>query len=265
MKITLIALLFISLVACNQQQEQQLPESDVIAVVGDEAVTADLLKAFLNANGIANPTDETIGKAMDALVNEVAMANIAKKKQLPLSKEQLYTLQYLQIKAMANTAKQDYLLDNPVTEAEINNEYTKANQQTKGQEFHLHHLLYKDEVQAIKVLEKLQSVDDYLALEQTFRQNNPNMKNVGDLGWIILGQLPKSFGEILPTLQENTLYKDVLNSKFGAHIVYLEKVRQLQSPKLEDVKEGITKSLQNKKISKFIQLAKAKAHVIIRE
>ncbi|MBL4773501.1 MAG: peptidyl-prolyl cis-trans isomerase [Alcanivoracaceae bacterium] len=265
MKNIVLVFLIFSLFSCNEQKSQQLPESEVIAVVGNEVVTADLLKAYLQANGIFNADENITNRSLDTLIEEVAMANIATKKKLPLTTKQLNTLKYLQLRSMANNAKQDYLLDNIVTEAEIHQEYNKANKQTGGIQFHVHHLLYKDEVQAIKEHEKITSVDDYSALEQAFLQENPNMKGVGDLGWVTLGQLPKSFREVLPASKENTVLNQVLNSKFGAHIVFLEAVRTLQPPKFEDVKQGIVKSIKAKKISKFIQLAKAKAHVIIKE
>lgn len=262
--ITLVFLIF-TLFSCNQQKEQQLPESEVIAVVGNEVVTTDLLKAFLQANGISNADEKIVNKALDTLIEELALANIASKKKLLMTTEQLNTLKYLRLKSMANNARGDYLLDNVITEAEILREYSKANKQTGGIQFHVHHLLYKDEIQAIKQHEKIQSVDDYIALEKVFLQENVNMRGVGDIGWVTLGQLPKSFREVLPSSQEDTVISDVLNSQFGAHIVYLEAIRSLKPPKLEDVKPGIIQSLKAKKLSKFSQLAIAKAHVIIKE
>ncbi|VAW33617.1 hypothetical protein MNBD_GAMMA01-1004, partial [hydrothermal vent metagenome] len=146
MKTLLLVLLSISLLACNQQTQQQLPESKVIALVGEEVITTDLLKAFLQANGVVTADETTVNKALDSLVDEMAMANIASKKKLKMTAEQLNTFKYLQIKAMANNAKLDYLLDNPITDAAIMQEYNKVNKQAGGLQFHVHHLLYADEV-----------------------------------------------------------------------------------------------------------------------
>ena len=89
--ITLVFLIF-TLFSCNQQKEQQLPESEVIAVVGNEVVTTDLLKAFLQANGISNADEKIVNKALDTLTEELALANIASKKKLLMTTEQLNTL-----------------------------------------------------------------------------------------------------------------------------------------------------------------------------
>jgi len=254
-----------SLVSCKQETETELPESTVIALVGEEVITSDLLKAYLQANGIANVDEQKISAALESLINEMALANIAKKKQLALSGDQLNTLEYLKIKALAHNARTDYLLDNKITEQEIKNEYNKVNQQTGGLQYNVHHLLYQDEVEAIKVLDTIKSPSDFLQIEKEYLQNNPNKRGIGNLGWVILGQLPKSFRSKIPSMSDNTVLNTVLNSKYGAHIVYLQAKRKLQAPKLEEVKEGIVNSLQSKKLSKLQQLARAKAHVIIKQ
>ena len=261
----ILLLLALSLFACNQQSEQKLPDSPAVAVVGDFVITADLLKAYLIANGIKNADEATTKQAMENLINEVAVANIAKKNKLSLAPEQLNTIEYLKIRALADVAKKDYLAKNKVTENEITQEYQNGSKQIGDKEYHLHLLMYQDEVQAIKELEKLNTKEDYLALESTFKKDNPNIRGVGDLGWVKLPQLPKSFRDVLPQLKPQTLYKKVLNSKYGAHIIYLEDIRGIVPPKLEDVRQGIVKTLEAKKVSKFTQLAKAKAHVKVKE
>ncbi len=265
MKNIVLILIALTLMSCQQQQAQELPESEVIAVVGKEVITTDLLKAYLQTNGITNTNEKTVNKALDVLIEEIAIANIAKKKKLPMTGEQLNALKYLQIRSMANNARTDYLLDNKITDGEIQQEYSNANKQAGGIQFKVHHLLYKDEVEAIKTREKITSVESYKIIQQQFLKENTSMRGVGDLGWVTLGQLPESFRNVLPVSEENTVLSNVLNSEYGAHVVYLEATRKLQPPKLEDVKPGIINALKKKKLSKFSQLAKAKAKVMIKE
>jgi len=265
MKALLILLLTFTLISCNQQQTQQLPKSDVIAVVGDEQITADLLKAFLLANGISDTDGAVLNKALDRLIEDVAIAQIAKKKQLPLTTEQLNTMEYLRIKAFSNNAKKDYLLNNIVTEEEIQTEYAMVNELTGGFQYHVRHIMFKDEVEAIKMLDSIKSVDEYKQQETVYLQKNPKLSGVGDLGWVTMGQLPKSFREVLINTAENTLIRQVINSNFGAHVVYLQGIKAIETPKIDDVRLGIIKTIKNKKLSKLSQLAQAKAHVDIKE
>ena len=265
MKLLLPLLFSVFLFSCNNSDNAlKVPDSPTVALVGDTKISNDLLKAFLIANGIKDVNNEVMQKGLEKLINEVAMANIAEKKKLPLSTEQINTLIYLNYKVKAAVAQADYLKQNPITEAEMRAEYDKTNKMVGGKQYHVHHLLYKDEVQAIKQLEKIKTVEDYKIAEITFMQENPNMKGVGDLGWVTLGQLPASFAETLPKLSPNSIANDVLNSKYGAHIVYLEAVKDIQPPSFENVKDGIKKSLEAKKITRFIQLARAKARIKVK-
>ncbi len=263
MKVVLVLIFSAFLFSCTQQQSQQLPESDVIAKVGDEIITADLLNAYMHVNGIANPTPEIINASLSKLIEEIAMANVATKKQVPMTREQMNNFKYLQLRAMASNAKRDYLMNNAISTEEIQQEYSKVNEQTKGQQYHVHHLLYTDEIEAITVLDEIKSVEDFKNKETQYMKENPNKTNVGNLGWVNLLQLPKSFKDILPSMAANTVNQKVISSQFGVHIVYLEDIKDISAPAFEDVKVGIENSLKAKKISKFAQLAIAKAHVTI--
>lgn len=263
MKVLFILLFSLFLFSCSQQQSQQLPESEVIAKVGDELITADLLNSYMIVNGIVNADAEMINTSLNNLIEETAMANIAVKKKLPMSKEQLNNFKYLQIRALASNAKSNYLVDHIITEEEIQEEYNKVNEKIQGQQYHVHHLLYTDEIEAISILETLKTAEDFKIKEIEYLLENQNKRNVGDLGWVTLLQLPKSFVDILPNMIENSVFDKVIASQFGAHIVYLEAIRDMPAPAFEDVKTGIENTLKAKKLSKFTQLAKAKAHVKI--
>jgi len=265
MKKFLILFLALSVMSCNQQQSQALPDSPAVAMVEEKKVTLDLFNAYLQANGISQTDDARLKAALEALTLEVAVANVAKKKNLPLTTEQLNTLEYLKIKTLANNAKSDFLDGVEVTEQEIQEEYQKAQKQAGEKQYHVHHLLYQDEVQAIKLLDDIKSVEDYKMLELLYAQQNPSVKNVGDIGWVALGQLPEGFRVPLSKAKENSVLKQVVNTQFGAHIVYLEELKELKPPPLEEVKAGIIQSIKAKKLSKFLQLTKVKARIKIKE
>lgn len=255
------------LASCQDSHQQVTVEDDseVIATVGDMPVTANLLRAYLKANGVTRTDTEALNMALDNLINEIAMGNAAKKKGIHLTKEQVQGLRYLEIRAFSSAAQQDYLKDVEVSEQEIEQAYNLANQQIGGMEYHIHHLLYKDEVEAIKIRDGIKSTEDYLELEKEYLKDNPGQRNVGDLSWVTLGQLPESFRKILPQIKAGTVLKDTLKSPYGAHIVYLQETRAITPPKLEDVKHGIINTIKKEKLSKFAQLARAKTKVTIKE
>ena len=121
MKKVFLTLLVLNLLSCNQQQVQSLPDSPAVAYVGDEKITLDLFNAFLQANGINNPDDGLLAKALESLTEEVAIANLAKKKEESLTTQQLNTLEYLRIKTLANNVKQDFLNNKAISEKRNSN------------------------------------------------------------------------------------------------------------------------------------------------
>ncbi len=265
MKTLLFLFVIIIITSCGEQNNQQLPDSKAVAIVGNKPVTADLLSAYMQTNRISNTDQAAVDQALEALITDIAIANIAKKESPNLSPQQLNVLEYQKIRMYANNAKQNYLQKNAVTEAEIKKEYNLANTSIGGKQYHLHLLLYKDEVQAVKQLEKIKTAEDYLEAEKQFTKQNPQMRGVGDIGWVTLTQLPKTFRAEITKMKPYTFLSKVVHSDFGAHILFLEEEKELLPPKLETVKQGIIKTIESKKLSKFRQLARAKANVKLKE
>ena len=126
MKCSLFLIFLFLLSSCSNNTESNLPESKVIAVVGEEKITQDLLNAFLIANGVSQTDENNIKLALDALINEVAMSNISIKKNLKLSAEQLNTLKYLQIRTQSQNAQLDYLSKNQINSPKYHLQYVQT-------------------------------------------------------------------------------------------------------------------------------------------
>ncbi len=269
MKYVLFVTLVLILVGCQSGSDgDQAPvqTGEVVAVVNDEPVTTDLLRAYLHANGVADPDEVALNKALEGLIAEMAMAREAQKKKLPLTPEQLNTLQYLHVRAMAANAMSDYLRRHPIEEKDLRAEYNKIVKNTGGQEYHVHHLLFADEVQAQQIASDIQAGKiTFAEAEKDYLDSNPGRRNVGDLGWVNLSQLPKSFRAVLPDMQPGQTHPKAVVSDFGAHVLYLEDVRQLKPPPFDEVKAGIERSLRQKRMDRYRQLARAKARVAIKE
>ncbi len=269
MKYPLLFLLSLALLACQGSpgdQQTTAQTGEVIAVVNDEPVTTDLLKAYLKANGIAKSDEVTLNKGLEGLIAEMAMAREAQKKKLPLTPDQVNTLQYLHLRAMATNALSDYLKNHPIEDKDLRAEYNKIIKNTGGQEYHVHHLLFADEVQAQKLAEDIAAGKTTFAeAEKKYLAENTARRNVGDLGWVNLSQLPKGFRQVLPGMKPGQVYPKAVASEYGGHVLFLEDTRQLQPPPFEEVKAGIERSLRQKQVDKYRQLARAKARVAIKE
>ncbi|MCX7554541.1 peptidylprolyl isomerase [Marinicella sp. S1101] len=259
----LIALLCCALlVACGQDVERAtVDDSKVLAEVGDQPVTQAYLNAYLASQGMQSANAEQSAKALDALIKQMALAQMAEKSKIQLPLQQKLMLQQAKNRSLAQAAIKQNLLDNPVTEAEMRTEYERITKQLAGEEYHVRHLLYQDETQAIEVLNEIQGGADYITTEAAYLQANPNMRNVGDIGWVNIMQVPEVFREPLKTMATAAVYSRTLVSQYGVHVLYLEAKRDLVPPEFEAVKAGIMKTLEQKKSDRFQQLAVIKAKV----
>lgn len=261
MKKIIIFTLLMLLLACSDQSGKIEDHSRVLVSVGDKAITELYVQAYLSHRGISEPSKEQIDQALDALIKQQALLIQAENKGLELGVEQQLSIQQLKDQAKSQLALQAYLDENPITEAAIRAEYDAIIEDLQGTEYKVHHLLFQDEGQALSYLDKINEEQTFLMVEAEYLQAFPQLKNVGDIGWVNIKQVPDSFQKPLQQLSAGQVYDQVVLSQFGAHVVYLENKRATDPPSFETVKEGIKKSLTIKAQNRYQQIALAKAKV----
>lgn len=247
--------------ACGIQHESIEDNSRVLVKVGDKPITEKYLQAYLFNRGIKEPTKEQIDQGLESLIKQQAMLLQAEKQHLKLSPEQQLSIKQLQDQAMSQLAVQQYLEENPITEEDLKAEYERITEELQGIEYKVRHMLFQDEVQALMYLDKINEGRTYLEVESEYLQAFSQVKNVGDIGWINIKQVPEAFYEPLKSMSKGQVYNSVVISQYGAHVLYLEDKRSSAPPAFETVKEGIRKSLVIKAKNRFEQIAMAKAKV----
>jgi len=265
MKILFISTVFMLLAACQPNSSNIDDSSSVLVHVGNKAITEKYVQAYLINRGISQPSKEQFDQALESVIKQQSLLLQAEKAGLALTTEQQLSIQQLRDQAMAQLALQDYMSKNPISEAAIKAEYDRIVNELKGIEFKVHHMLYQDEVQALMALDEINAGKPYLEKENEYLATMGPAKNVGDLGWVNIKQVPESFHKPMQEMATGQVYEKVLISQYGAHILYLEDKRNSAPPVFEAVKEGIKKSLENKATERFEQLAKVKAKVTVRE
>ena len=261
MRLLYVPILALLLISCNQQQAAPDDASALLALVDDKKITAEFLSAVFAAEGITNPTQVQMAQRLDQLLGQMAMARAAEKEQQELTLQQHYILEYLRIKSQAQSAAEAFLEEHPVTDAEIQTEYERVTQQAGDQQYLVHHMLFADELKAVEALDEIQAGLSYVDAQSAYLESFPNRSNVGRLGWVNLPQLPEAFRKILPSMQADTVYPQVVNSRFGNHVVYLEAIQAMEKPSLEESRDGLVRTLQKRKLDKYQQLVKIKADI----
>ncbi|UCD58742.1 MAG: peptidylprolyl isomerase [Candidatus Hydrogenedentota bacterium] len=146
---------------------------------------------------------------------------------------------------------------------------------TQPEQLRASHILIKVEPEADKsqkdqarkklegIQQKLQEGEDFAALAQEFSQG-PSSANGGDLGYFGRGQMVKPFEEAAFALKPGEV-SDIVESKFGYHLVKVIDRKPETTIAYEDVKDKLEQYLRQQKIQKeiglYIEQLEAKAKV----
>jgi peptidyl-prolyl cis-trans isomerase D len=97
------------------------------------------------------------------------------------------------------------------------------------------------------VLERLRKGEDFDKLAKEFSQDTASAAKGGDLGFFTRGTMVKPFEDAVFSMKEGELSEPV-RSRFGWHIIELEKIQPAQVETLDDVKDAIAKLLRREKL-----------------
>lgn len=262
MRVFIILFLLMALGACQETDNQQIADdSRALVTVNESPITERAVQVFLLNQGIEQPSEEQLNQAVTQLTEQQLFIDYADKQGIQLDSQQQMALRQLQNQALVQQVLKTYVSKNPISEADIKEEYNKVTAEIKGQLFHVHHLLYRDETDAIEMLDMIKAGLAFKAAEADYLKSHQTMKNVGDIGWVNLRQVPESFAKPLESLTPDSVYNQPVISSFGAHLIYLEAKKKSEPPSFDKAKAGIERSLQQKKVDRFKQLLRAKADI----
>ncbi|RLA07733.1 MAG: hypothetical protein DRQ51_05105 [Gammaproteobacteria bacterium] len=132
-------------------------------------------------------------------------------------------------------------------------------------EYKASHILLKkeDEEKAKKIIEDLESGKDFAALAKE-HSTGPTGKNGGDLGWFPLKTMVKEFSDSLKVMKKDGHSKTPVKTQFGWHIIKLIDKRDLEPPKMADMKDQLTPEILNNAVGEYIKKIKNKAKITIK-
>jgi len=157
-----------------------------------------------------------------------------------------------------NAMQADYLKKNPIKDADIKAEYDKAKAAAPEKEYHARHILVEKEDEAKALITKLKGGAKFEELAKQGKDGTA--QNGGDLGWADPRGFVPEFSKAMTSLQKGAITDTPVKTQFGFHVIKLEDVRPVQVPPLDQVKQQVAESLQQKKLAEFREglLKKAK-------
>ena len=144
-----------------------------------------------------------------------------------------------------------------VTDAEVEQDYTsrKSESFTDPEQVHARHILLqlprdadpkkRDEMRerAKAILERLRKGEDFAAVAMETSEDLATKDKGGDLGFIARGRMEETLENAAFSLKPGEL-AEVVETRYGFHIVKAEARREAREKPLDEVREEITKSLR---------------------
>ena len=153
----------------------------------------------------------------------------------------------------------DYVKKNPAKDAEIKAEFDRLKAQMPAKEYHPRHVLVPTEEEAKAIIVKLKGGSKFEDLAKA-QSKDGSAANGGDLGWVDPAQFVPEFSTAMVALQKGAITDTPVKSQYGYHVIKLEDVRTPKVPTLEEVKQQVAESVQQRKVAAFREelLKKAK-------
>ena len=163
--------------------------------------TVDMMVKERTAQG--QPDSPELRKAIiENLAMQTMVAAEGQKKGLDKKPETMRQLEILKQSVLAQAFVQDYIKNNPVTDAMVKAEYDKLNAKAGGNEYKARHILVAGEAEAKDIIAKLQKdIKSFAALAKAKSMDPGSKGNGGDLGWFNPAGMVPEFGAAVAKLE----------------------------------------------------------------
>jgi peptidyl-prolyl cis-trans isomerase C len=162
-------------------------------------------------------------------------------------------------KLVVNAFLADFMKKNAVTEADKKAAYEDYKKELGDKEYSARHILVKTEAEANDVAAAVKKGDFAKVAKE--KSLDPGSKDKGgDLGWFSPAGMVKPFSDAVSALKKGEVSAPI-QTQFGWHVIKLTDSRATQVPSYDKVKDGLERSLQQRKLEKMMLGLKEKAKI----
>ena len=242
----------------------ELEDKRIRSTVNGVDIPAPLFNAYLEKVAAGDESAEAAEKALRELENSVLMADLAVRSGLADDADTRIQLALQKIAYLAQRNMAQYLENNPISEAEINEAYQKRVSAAGGAQLKIRHILLADENDALRMLDGLLAGTPWTDVETQAKAQLGNDR-AGELGWFDPGSMPPALSEAVRTLRVGDFNKAPVATRFGHHILYVEDSRPFTPPPLEQVRDGLVQQLRQQRTEAYLQGLRSNATVVRRD
>ncbi|HSR02919.1 MAG TPA: peptidylprolyl isomerase, partial [Methylophilaceae bacterium] len=132
-------------------------------------------------------------------------------------------------------------------------------------EYNARHILVKTEGEAKDIIAQLKKGTDFAKLAKEKSLDPGSKEKGGDLGWFSPAGMVKPFSDVVQNLKKGDLTEAPVQTQFGWHVIKLVDTRATQVPAYDKVKDGLERTLQQRKLEKLMLGLKDKAKIEVKD
>jgi peptidyl-prolyl cis-trans isomerase C len=164
-------------------------------------------------------------------------------------------------KLVVNAFLADFMKKNPVSDADTKEAYEQYKKELGDKEYSARHILVKTEAEATDILAQLKKGGDFAKLAKEKSLDPGSKEKGGDLGWFSPAGMVKPFSDAVTGLKKGEVTAAPVQTQFGWHVIKLVDSRATQVPSYDKVKDGLERTLQQRKLEKMMIGLKEKSKI----
>lgn len=239
-------------------------DADAVATINGKPIKKSWVD-FIVRDAEARTGQKANENMKAAVVNELMLSELAvqeaQKAGIDKLPDFITSEELSRRKLLANAFIADFIKKNPVTDAEKKEAYEQSKKELGDKEYNARHILVKTEAEAKAIIADLKKGTDFAKLAKEKSQDPGSKDKGGDLGWFAPAGVVKTFGDALVGLKKGETTPEPVQSQFGWHVIKLVDMRPLQPPAYEKVQESLERSIQERKLQKYMLSVKEKAKI----
>ena len=238
-------------------------QSDVVATVNGVKIPESYLDFMLKTQEgkpAGKHPDELRKVIRENLINQEVVVQEAKRIGMLKKPDVQAAIAIGERRHIAQIYMQEWLIEHPITEAQVRKAYEDARARAGGEEYRARHILVDSEDEAKRVIRELNAGAKFETLAS--ESKDPGSKSRGgDLGWALPSVYVKPFADAMLKLQKGQITETPVKTQFGYHVIRLDDVRPVQVPPFDKVEARIRRQLTQRAIADRVIALREKAKI----
>jgi parvulin-like peptidyl-prolyl isomerase len=228
------------------------PPGQIIAQVGEEGITVGMIAKRLNAHALArlerNKALEIVERTLNKLIDDLLLRREAVKRGYADREEVLKEVKIFEEVLLRDRLYQEAIFFQvKTTDQEVERYYRDHPEEfTLPEMANISHILLKTREEAEGVFSELQEGVDFEHLALTRSADKRTSRKLGKIGWVARGRLDPNFERAAFLLNVGEI-SDIVETRFGFHIIRLENRRDEELMDFSKAKRMAHKRVLDKK------------------